>query len=144
MSNISRKYTVNRFYLHVYLFLCMYCLNVFCRLWQRCWKWRCVQNLQEVRNIADWKWICVFSRVFVAWEQKNSKLIHLSNCTCINFLKTLRSVSYFFLKILFFYRVRLPLTIMPRVPLVYVNKTIVRSETFSISIFSNDYYFYLR
>ena len=33
---------------------------------------------------------------------------------------------------------------MPRVPLVYVNKTIVRSETFSISIFSNDDYFYLR
>ena len=32
---------------------------------------------------------------------------------------------------------------MPRFPLVYVNNTIVRSETFSISIFSNDYYFYL-
>ena len=44
---------------------------------------------------------------------------------------------YFFLKILFFYRVRkhVPLNILPRFPLVYVNKTIVRSETFSISIF---------
>ena len=78
---------------------------------------------------------------FSLFEGKN-----LSNCTCINFLKTLRSIFYFFLKILSFYRERkhVPLTIMPRVPLVYVNKTIVRSETFSISIFSNDYYFYLR
>ena len=77
-------------------------------------------------------------------KAKNSKLIHLSKCTCINCLKTLRSIFYFCLKILFFYRVRkhVPLTIMPRFSLVYVNQTIVRSETFSISIFSNDYYFY--
>ena len=68
----------------------------------------------------------------------------LGQCQCINCLKTLRSIFYFFLKI-FFYRVRkhAPLTIMPRFPLVYVNKTIVRIETFSIIIFSNDYYFYL-
>ena len=72
--------------------------------------------------------------------------MHLSKCTCINFLKTLRSIFNFFMKIFFFYRVRkhVPLTIMLCFPLVYVNKTIVRSKTFSISIFSNDYYFYLR
>ena len=82
----------------------------------------------------------------ICLRAKNTKLIHLSKCTCINCLKTLRSIFYFFLKILFFYRARkhVLLTIMPRFHLVYLNKTIVRSETFSISIFSNDYYFYLR
>ena len=30
---------------------------VFRRLWQWCWKWRFMKNLQEVRNVADWKWI---------------------------------------------------------------------------------------
>ena len=57
------------------------------------------------------------------------------------------TVDFLFLfENIIFYRVRkhAPLTIMPRFPLVYVNKTIVRKETFSIGIFSNDYYFYLR
>ena len=45
--------SINRFYLHIYLFLCMYLKSiilgnrisimvcfVFRRLWQRCWKWK--------------------------------------------------------------------------------------------------------
>ena len=93
-------------------------------------------------STSGWASDCL---VGVCLRAKNSKLIHLSKCTCINCLKTLRSILYFFLKILFFYRVKkhAPLTIMPRFPLVYVNKTIVRNETFSISIFCNYYYFYL-
>ena len=96
------------------------------------------------RNATALVELCVFLS-FSLFEGKKLKIDTFVEMHMYKLLEN-ATVDYFFLKISFFYRVKkhAPLTIMPRFPLVYVNKTIVRNETFSISIFSNYYYFYLR
>ena len=97
------------------------------------------------RNATTLVEMCVFLSLLL-FEGKNLKIDAFVEMHMYEFLENATVKFLFLLEILLFYRVRkhIPFTIMPRFLLVYVNQIIVRSETFSISIFSNDYYFYLR